>query len=337
MALPGLSAIETSVAELTVKLAEPVTLPNAALMVAVPAATPVAVITDLPLLLMVATDVSLDVHWQFAVMSWFVESLNTPVAWKVACAPIGIVLPEAASEIEESVAFVTVKFTEALTDPRVAVITVVPVPKLPRGCPVAIPLLVPIVATVVSDEDQLTWCVRLRVPPSLKVPIAVNDAVVPWAILAFTGVMESEERFNAFTLNSALPVEDPSAAEIPVFPILSAVARPLTVIEATLGADDFQVTTPVMSCVVPSENVPTAVNCWATPSEIVALAGDNAIEVTVAEVTVRVAEPEIEPDNAEIVVVPADSAWASPCSAVALLMLATAVFDELHVTLAVMF
>jgi hypothetical protein len=247
MALPGFSAIETSVAELTVNVAEPVTFPNVALMVAVPAATPVAVITDRPLLLMVATDVLLEVHWQFAVMSWFVESLNTPVAWKVAWAPIGIVLPEAASEIDEIVAFVTVKFTDALTVPRAAVITVVPVPKLLRGCPVAIPLLVPIVATVVSDEDQLTWCVRLRVPPSLKVPIAVNDAVVPWAILAFTGVIDIEERFVAFTVNGALPVEDPSAAEIVVVPMLSAVARPLTVIEAILAADDFQATTPVMS------------------------------------------------------------------------------------------
>jgi hypothetical protein len=134
-----------------------------------------------------------------------------------------------------------------------------------------------------------------------------------------------------------VPVEDPIAAEIVVVPTLSAVARPLTVIEATLEADDFQVTTPVMFCVVPSENVPTAVNCWATPSAIFAFVGETAIEDTVADVTVRVAEPEIEPDVAEIVVLPADSAWASPCSAVALLMLATAVFDEFHATLAVRF
>jgi hypothetical protein len=67
------------------------------------------------------------------------------------------------------------------------------------------------------------------------------------------------------------------------------------------------------------------------------LVGETAIELTVADVTVRVAEPEIEPDVAEIVVVPVDRAWASPCIAVALLMLATAVFDELHVTLAVRF
>jgi hypothetical protein len=69
MALPGLRVIETSVAELTFNVAEPVTLPNAAVMFAVPAATPVAVITDLPLLFSVATVVSLDVHWQLAVMS----------------------------------------------------------------------------------------------------------------------------------------------------------------------------------------------------------------------------------------------------------------------------
>jgi hypothetical protein len=149
--------------------------------------------------------------------------------------------------------------------------------------------------------------------------------------------MESEERFVAFTVNGALPVEDPKAADMVVVPTLTALTRPLTVMEATPLTDDFHVTTPVMSCVVPSENVPTAVNCWATPRAMFAFAGDTAIDATVADVTVRVAEPEIEPDVAEIVVLPADSAWASPCSAVALLMLATAVFDELQVTLAVIF
>jgi hypothetical protein len=77
------------------------------------------------------------------------------------------------TEIEEIVAFVTVKFADVLSDPRVAVIMVVPEPKPPRGCPIAMPLL-ETVATVVSEEDQVTWRVRLRVPPSLKVPVAVS-------------------------------------------------------------------------------------------------------------------------------------------------------------------
>ena len=56
--------------------------------------------------------------------------------------------------MEDSVAAVTFNVIVALTDPRVAVMLVVPATV--RGCPVAIPLLGPIVATVVSEDVQVT-------------------------------------------------------------------------------------------------------------------------------------------------------------------------------------
>jgi len=151
------------------------------------------------------------------------------------------------------------------------------------------------------------------------------------------GVIESEDRFAAFTVKGALPVEEPNAAEIVVVPTLSAVASPLTVIEAMPLADDFQITTLVMSCVVPSENVPNAVNCCAIPNGMFAFCGETAIAVTVAEVTVSVAEPTIEPDVAEITDCPGDIPLAKPLVGAALLMLDTAVFDDPHVTLPVIF
>jgi hypothetical protein len=146
---------ETKVAESTVNAAEPVTPPKLALMFVVPAATPVAARVAPPPLPTVATEVSLDVHLLLAVTSCVVESENRPVALKPFCAPMGIVAPEGVTEMDEIVALVTVKFTDALTGPRIAVMTVVPDPELPRGWPVAMPLA-PMVATVVSDEDQIT-------------------------------------------------------------------------------------------------------------------------------------------------------------------------------------
>jgi len=97
-----------------------------------------------------------------------------------------------------------------------------------------------------------------------------------------------------------------------VVPILSPVARPLTVIEAIPIADDFQVTTPVTSCTLPSEKVPVAVNCCAIPRGILGFAGDTAIEVMTAEVTVRVVDPEIVPEVAEIVLLPGANAFDNP-------------------------
>ena len=121
----------------------------------VPAPTLVAVIGPMPPPLpIVATAVLLDVQWQLAVMSCDEESENNPVAVKPFCAPMGIVIPVGVTEMEEMVALVTVKFTDVLADPSVAVMMVVP--ETARGCPLATPVPDPMVATVVSDEDQIT-------------------------------------------------------------------------------------------------------------------------------------------------------------------------------------
>jgi hypothetical protein len=106
-------------------------------------------------------------------MSCVLESSNSPVAWKPACPPIGIVFADGATEMDEITALLTVKFTVAVVEPRVAVMIVTPVPVLLRDCPLAIPLAA-IVATVTSEDVQITWFVRFRVPPSLNMPVAVN-------------------------------------------------------------------------------------------------------------------------------------------------------------------
>ncbi len=73
------------------------------------------------------------------------------------------------------------------------------------------------------------------------------------------------------------------------------------------------------------------------PLAMLGLVGLTATETSVAAVTVSVVEPEILPDVAVIVVVPAATEVASPFEPAALLIVAAAVLDELQVTAAVRF
>ncbi len=59
------------------------------------------------------------------------------------------------------------------------------------------------------------------------------------------------------------------------------------------------------------------------------------MDTSVAELTVRVVEPEILPDVAVIVAVPAATGVASPEELIVLLIVATDVADEPHITDAV--
>jgi len=74
--------------------------------------------------------------------------------------------------------------------------------------------------------------------------------------------------------------------------------------------------------------VPVAVNCLVLPTGRLGLAGVTAMEDRVARVTVRVVLPEIAPEVAVMVEVPAATAVARPL----LLTVATDVLDELQVT-----
>jgi hypothetical protein len=88
---------------------------------------------------------------------------------------------------------------------------------------------------------------------------------------------------------------------------------------------------------LPSVNVPVAVNCWVVPSAIDAAAGVTAIDTNDAAVTVTVVDPLIEPVVAVIVAVPSPTLLASPCVGAVLLIVAAAGVSELHCTVSVMF
>jgi hypothetical protein len=112
-------------------------------------------------------------------------------------------------------------------------------------------------------------------------------------------------------------------------PAATPVASPLLLTVAVGVLDEVQVTCAVISCVVESEYVPVAVNCWVAPTALLAVAGVTAIEDRVAAaVTVKVAVPDLPLKVAVMVAVPAALAVARPLLAT----VAVAVLDELQVT-----
>lgn len=260
-----------------------------------------------------------------------VVSLKAAVAVSASFVPAAIDRPEGVTEIDVTVALVTVRGVEALLLPMVAVIVAEPAVR-----PLATPLAEPIVATAVLEEVQAACPVRFLVLPSLNVPTAANRSLVLAAMEGLSGVIAKDARFAALIVSEVFPLTAPEVALMVTLPSLRPVARPLTVMEAKLLPDDAQVTVLVMSCVVESENVPVAVNCCCTPNGMVLPAGVTAIEFRVALVTVRVAVPVTEPEDAVMVLVPAARAMAVPWVGTALLIVATLVLDEVQVTWLVM-
>jgi hypothetical protein len=75
-----------------------------------------------------------------------------------------------------------------------------------------------------------------------------------------------------------------------------------------------------------------AVNCRVVPLTMLGLAGVTAMDTSIAEVTVRVADPDMLPDVAVIVVEPTATDVAKPLEPAALLTAATPAADEFQVT-----
>jgi len=155
-------------------------------------------------------------------------------------------------------------------------------------------------------------------------------------MLPFEGLIAMELTLAALTVSRVLPLIPPNVALMVEVPRLVAVASPLTVIDAAL-LDECQCATPVTSWVLPSEKVAVAVNCWLRPSASVGFAGATVINVGVTEVTVNSVLPLTDPRVALMVVVPADTADASPMVGAVLLIVATDELEDAQVTCDVRF
>jgi hypothetical protein len=144
----------------------------------------------------------------------------------------------------------------------------------------------------------------------------------------------------AVTVRPVDPATPSRLAIICADPVLSPVARPLTPellpTEATVVAEEVQVTEVVRSRVELSEYTPVALNVVDVPLAMLKFAGVTPMETKVAAVTVSVVDPDIFPSVAVIVVDPVLSAVARPWLPVALLIEATVGLLELHTTCAEM-
>jgi len=113
--------------------------------------------------------------------------------------------------------------------------------------------------------------------------VAVNCLVTAVGMPGFAGVTAMDRSTAAVTVNVVLPDSAPNVAVINDVPAATPVARPLASTVVTDGVPDVHVTVAVISCDVPSEYVPVAVNCLVTAMGIFGFAGDTKIEISVAE------------------------------------------------------
>ena len=173
--------------------------------------------------------------------------------------------------------------------------------------PVATAVARPLPLTVATDgldEVQKTCLVRSWLVPSEYMPDAVNCRVAPTGTLGLAGVTDMEDRIAEVTVRVVLPGIVPEMAVMVAVPATAAVAKPLRLTVATGVLDEIQMTSVVISWVVPSEYKPEAANCRVTPPGMLGLAGVTNIEDRVADVAVRVVLPRIVPEVAVIVAVP---------------------------------
>ena len=150
-------------------------------------------------------------------------------------------------------------------------------------------------------------------------------------MVAEFGVTAIETRAAAVTVKPVEPETEPRVAVMVVVPVLALVANPVELMVATPAGEGDHVAVLVRSCVLPSEKVPVAVNCWIVPREMEGLAGLTLMEVNTAAPTVKSSVPVTEPKLAEMVTVPWDTACAKPLRPI----VAIALLEELQVAVLV--
>jgi hypothetical protein len=176
--LAGVKDMEDWLAEVTVRVVIPETVPE----VAVTAAVPIAMAVAKPLMLTVATNGLDELQATCVVISWVVPSEKVPVAVNCWVVPPGTLGLAGVIVMEDRVAEVTVRVVLCETAPEVAVMVVVPAVRA-----VARPLLLT-TATEVSDELQVTKLVISPPGATGNVPVAVNCWVVPTGMIGLSGV-----------------------------------------------------------------------------------------------------------------------------------------------------
>jgi len=221
----GVTVIDTRAAAVTVSEVEPETLPEVAIMLVEPTATPVANPLEPAVSLMVAMELSDDLQFTEVVMSCVVLSVKAPMAANCCCVPLAMLGFGGVTVIDTRVAAVTVSVVEPETLPEVAVIVVEPA-AIPEANPLE-PAVSLMVAMELSDELQRTEVVISCIVLSEKVPMAANCCCMPFTIIGFGGVTVIDTRVAAVTVSVVEPRTLPAVAVIVVEPAATLVANPL--------------------------------------------------------------------------------------------------------------
>jgi hypothetical protein len=287
---------------------------------AVSVVLPIARVVASPELLMVATLPAEDVQVPVSVISSVPPSLNIPEAVNCCNEPTGTEGLAGVTVMDRITADVTVNTVLPVTESEVADIAVLPAVRV-----LANPVL-STVALVVLDELHVAADI-FWVLPSVKSPTAVNWVVFPRANDGADGLSDIETRAAGSTVNVVVPVTAAEVALIVTLAALKAAATPVLSMETILGSEDAQ-TTAAKICVLPSLKTPPATKSWVAPCGTDVLSGVIKIEVNVAEVTVRAADPAIAPMLALTVVVPLAAVVASPFLSIE----PTELLDEAHAT-----
>jgi hypothetical protein len=246
--LAGVTAIDFSVAAVTVRLAEPST-PLAvcvARMVVEPTATAVA----RPEGLTVAMDVEPELHVTTAGVSVCVEpSLNVAVAVNCCVVPLASFFVAGVTVTNVTVAALTLMVAVAVTAAGADAVVVAMMVVLPGPTAVTTPAE-DTVATDVLAEDQVTVVVRFFVVLLLYVPVATSVCVVFAASVVVPGVTATDISVTE-TLTVALPLIVPLCAVMVADPLEMAVTTPDAPTVATLVSLEVHVAELVRFCWVP--------------------------------------------------------------------------------------
>jgi hypothetical protein len=150
--------------------------------------------------------------------------------------------------------------------------------------------------------------------------------VVSTAAVGVRGLSVTERSVPVPTVSVVLPVIPEADAEIVPLPPLLPWAIPELRTEAMFGLEDFHETPTRFVAVLPSLNVPVALNLIEVPVAIRGFAGVTLMETRCAVDTVRPVDPLTKPNTALIVLLPVATLVRRPWP----LMVAAAGFDEVH-------
>jgi hypothetical protein len=231
----GVTAMETSVAGVTVSVVLPVKLPDVAEIVVVPTAR----VEARPLAAMVAVVVLDDAQVAVEVRFCVEPSVYVPVAVNCCPTPLATLGFAGATATETSTGGSTVSPVVPVTPPDIAEMVVVPAARV-----VARPVAAMVAAAGV-DDAQVAVEVRFCVEPSVYVPMAVNCCVSPASTTGFAGVTAMVATTAGSTVSVVLPVMLPEVAEMLGVPAAWEVARPPAAIVAAATLLDAQVTVEV--------------------------------------------------------------------------------------------